>query len=341
MHMSIKRKLSYLIMLWAVFALTAHADVSVKDNNAFEKRENLGDVLRANSTNPNAMIDITKLPDESRKHECSGLDANGEYLDDGQDAPGIQKTKAKAKGLGISAKKCNKFSDQDIKSWRQDSVTVVDIRSTDQYASWHVPGSLNIPEYAVKTKTYLKPTHLVLMDDGLSNLALMSACKSLLATGFKNVSIVEGGVQRWRQLIGTRRDRQAVDRMQLITPKQYLTVMNEYRWLVIALDVDLTATKSLFGRSHYLVHSESGGELSHQLDLLKKKNGSLQNHRLLVVNQKGNDYSKLDRHALTSQLDSVYFMEGGLEEYRSYLSMHSAMIAKVNAKPIRRNECGI
>lgn len=339
--MSIKRKLSYLTMLWAVFALTAHADVSVKHNNAFEKREDLGDVLRANSSSPNAVIDLTKLPDESRKHECSELDANGEYLDDGQDAPGIQKTKAKAKGLEISAKKCNKFSDQDIKNWRQDTVTVVDIRPSDQYALWSVPGSLNIPEYAVKTKSYLKSKRLVLMDDGLSNLVLESACKSLFATGFKDVSIVEGGVQRWRQLIETRRGRQAVDRMQLITPKQYLTVVNEYQWLVIALGVDPTATKSLFGRSHHLLHLESGGELSHQLDLLKQKKGSLQNYRLLVVSQKGNDYSMEDGKALKSQLDSIYFMEGGLEEYRNYLSMHSAMIAKVNAKPIRRNGCGI
>ena len=329
------------MVLWVVFALTAHADVSVKGDNNFEKREDLREVLWANSSSPNAVIDLTTLPDESRKHECSGLDANGEYLDDDPDAYSILQNEAKAKRLEIRAKQCKKFSDQDIKSWRQDIFTVVDIRPGDQYASWHVPGSLNIPEYAVKTKTYLKSEQLVLVDDGLSHLALVSACKSLLATGFKDVSIVEGGVQRWRQLIRKKRGRQVGDRMQLITPKQYLTVMNEYKWLVITLGVDSTATKSLFGRSHHLLHSEGAKDLSRQLELLKQKNGNLQNYRLLIVSQKGSDYSRLDNKALESQFGSVNLMEGGLEEYRNYLSMHSAMIAKVNTKPIRRKGCGI
>jgi len=325
------------MLIWPVLVSIAQAGVATQDNKDFEKQGGSESILQPNSASQNAVVDLTTLPEDKHKYECAG-----DYsLDSEQNAPNATTTKAKFAVKGTFPQQCKKFSDKEIKNWQQGQTTVVDLRSDDQHAEWHVPGSLNIPEYAVKTKAYLKSKPLVLIDDGLSNAALVSACKTLLATGFKNVSIVEGGARRWKQIVGPKEAKKIVDPMRLITPKQYLTVINEYQWLVVALDVDLTEVKGSFGQSNYAAYSDDGRGLSHQIDQLKRKRGNSNNYRLLVVSQDGENYSKLDGKILESQLGSIYFMNGGLEEYRNYLSMHSTMIAKVNAKPIRRNGCGI
>ena len=40
-------------------------------------------------------------------------------------------------------------------------LTLVDVRSTDDFQRLHIPGSLNIPLYAVKTKIFLKSFPMV------------------------------------------------------------------------------------------------------------------------------------------------------------------------------------
>ena len=77
-------------------------------------------------------------------------------------------------------------------------ITIVDTRPSDAFGACHIKGSLNIPLFAIKTKSFLKHKPVVLISDPTSEHGLEAACISLKEKyGFKQVSILYGGLNGW------------------------------------------------------------------------------------------------------------------------------------------------
>ena len=49
---------------------------------------------------------------------------------------------------------------------QKQKITLIDVRNPEDFARLHIPGSLNIPLYAVKTKVFLKSFPIVLINAG-------------------------------------------------------------------------------------------------------------------------------------------------------------------------------
>lgn len=76
---------------------------------------------------------------------------------------------------------------------------IVDVRSAQAYERARIPGSLNIPLFAVKTKGFLRRRQVVLVDEGFGSRALDEECRKLRETGFAGVSLWYGGLNAWRR----------------------------------------------------------------------------------------------------------------------------------------------
>ena len=80
---------------------------------------------------------------------------------------------------------------------RNQPLTLVDVRRREDFERLHIPGSINILLYAVKTKTYLKSAPVVLVNVGFRYGELENECQRLAERGYK-VSILDGGLPAWK-----------------------------------------------------------------------------------------------------------------------------------------------
>ena len=80
---------------------------------------------------------------------------------------------------------------------RNQKLTLVDVRSKKDFERLHIPSSINIPLFAVKTKTYLKSARLVLVNEGFRYAELANECRRLTERGLK-MSILDGGLPAWK-----------------------------------------------------------------------------------------------------------------------------------------------
>jgi rhodanese-related sulfurtransferase len=83
---------------------------------------------------------------------------------------------------------------------RQD-ITLVDVRDAGEFEKFRIPGSINIPLFAIKTKTFLKSKPLVLINNGQNYKQLTDECTVLSKAGFI-VSMLDGGLYQWKRKNG-------------------------------------------------------------------------------------------------------------------------------------------
>ncbi len=83
----------------------------------------------------------------------------------------------------------------------KEDILLVDVRNSQEFKKFHIPGSMNIPLFALKTKGSLKSKPLVLINEGRSYKDLIAEGSTLSRAGF-TVSILEGGLWQWQQKKG-------------------------------------------------------------------------------------------------------------------------------------------
>lgn len=74
---------------------------------------------------------------------------------------------------------------------------LVDVRDAEDYAAFRIHGSINVPLFALKTKTFPSDEALVLIDRGDDPSSLEKEYAFLRSKGWR-VSILNGGLARWK-----------------------------------------------------------------------------------------------------------------------------------------------
>ena len=77
-------------------------------------------------------------------------------------------------------------------------ILLVDVRNKEEFEAFSIPGSVNIPLFAIKTKSFLKPKFLVLLNEGYNYDELEQACEDLRESGF-TVWVLHGGLYYWKE----------------------------------------------------------------------------------------------------------------------------------------------
>lgn len=78
---------------------------------------------------------------------------------------------------------------------------VADVRHADAYQQAHIKSSYNLPHSKLLAMPFFKGREVVLVGQGQSYRHLEQMHEKLLARGFKNVKILDGGVDYWKSVI--------------------------------------------------------------------------------------------------------------------------------------------
>jgi rhodanese-related sulfurtransferase len=193
----------------------------------------------------------------------------------------------------------------------------VDVRSRQDFERLHIPGSINIPLYAVKTKTYLRSAPVVIVNEGLRYAELENECRRLAERGFK-VSILDGGLPAWKrkvgQLVG---DLFALEDMKTVSPQVFFRAKDYENRLVL----DISSQRSEASRllipyaKHLPVIDDPDGSMSGLRKLITKNKPF---HSIIIFNETGEQYEKAEKMMNRIGIET-YNLQGGIAGYQNYL----------------------
>lgn len=199
------------------------------------------------------------------------------------------------------------------------SVTLIDISSRQDFERLRIPGSMNIPLHFIKTKPFLKSESIVLVHAGFGYSRLIAECRRLNALGFQ-ISILDGGLPAWHRkggrLFG---DLLALNDMRAISPRELLPEKSYGDVLLIDVSPDQTAEsiRTLPQAVHLpnLIDSASSQDRLQQI-IKDRRNQPFQS--LLVVSRMGEGYAEVKRMLDIKRINAFY-LQGGLSAYEQYL----------------------
>jgi rhodanese-related sulfurtransferase len=214
------------------------------------------------------------------------------------------------------------------------NLTLVDIRSRAEFEMVRITGSINVPLYFVKTKTYLKSKPVILVNEGFARRELMAECRSLSKLGFK-VQLLNGGLLAWHRkngkLTGDLTHLQAYTR---ITPAALHREIAKAR--IVAVDVSPKSApeaKKLFGGTIHIPYGTTAFTKAMHRKMKKESQA-----RLVVYNQNGEDYLEIGQALGRAGENIIFYLTGGLQAYKKYSQNH-ALLYKPREERVKSTSC--
>ncbi|MDZ7579190.1 MAG: rhodanese-like domain-containing protein [Deltaproteobacteria bacterium] len=191
-------------------------------------------------------------------------------------------------------------------------MTLVDIRSPEEFERLRIPGALNVPLHAVKTKAYLKAHPFVLVGGGIEWRDAESECKRLRQEGFKP-SILFGGLVAWHRQGGPLEG----DRLLVATYREIPAPLFFHEKVYGNIEIfDVSPTPSTEAQKLIpaTVHMPTIA------GLVKVAQQSDPAYRTLVLlTENGERDEKLDAALNAAGITNAFYLRGGLGGYRQFL----------------------
>jgi rhodanese-related sulfurtransferase len=191
-------------------------------------------------------------------------------------------------------------------------MTLVDIRSPEEFERLRIPGSINVPLHAIKTKAYLKSQPFVLVSAGCEWRDLESECKRLQKSGLKP-SILFGGLVAWQSQGGPLEG----DRLLVVTYKEIPAHLffheKDYESIKVfdVSPIPLPDAKKLIHGNVHVKNIES---------LVKLAMQCISTYRTIVLfNENGEQYEKFDAALKKAGISTAFYLKGGMNGYRNFL----------------------
>jgi rhodanese-related sulfurtransferase len=221
---------------------------------------------------------------------------------------------------------------------KDEKIILVDVRSSDEFQKVKIPGSINIPLFTLKTKEFLKPKSLVLLNNGLGYRALELECKKLKNIGFRSVRILYGGLNYWRDLKGPLEgDFFDINKISYISPAEYFMDKNYDDWLVI--DISEAASKKekeLIPNTVNMSSTDNDDKFVMKLSAIITKQEDLLPQYVLIVSDDDKKYDNISNMIKNNpDLLNIFYLRGGLADYADYLEKQKA-IPPSNKKTVKK-----
>ncbi len=198
-------------------------------------------------------------------------------------------------------------------------ITLIDVRNPEDFVLLHIPGSINIPLHAVKTKIFLKSFPVGLSNEGFHYSPLQSECRQLTDLGFK-AFILDGGLPAWKRtgnrLVG---DLFALEDMKTVTPRVFLQEKDYENTLVVDISpVQTEISRQLMPYSRHIPVSANPGEWVRKLSRIITDHKNQSFLSVVVFNETGDGYSSVSKILAGAGANSFY-LQGGVAGYKKYL----------------------
>ncbi len=206
------------------------------------------------------------------------------------------------------------------KPLRNDGTCLVDVRPLKDYERCRIPGSIQIPLFALASREYLKPSHLVLIGHGYDSGKLERACARLIASGFR-ATVLEGGIAAWvkkgRPLEG---NVMGEERFIAVPLADFFEERHWGPWIFVNTCVKEKAEGDrLIPQAFSLSQREEPREFVQQVQELLKNQEKRNPRFLLIFDDNGDAASRLASMLRQAGLGNVFFLEGGIAGYRKFL----------------------
>ncbi|MFH0787575.1 MAG: rhodanese-like domain-containing protein [Pseudomonadota bacterium] len=216
----------------------------------------------------------------------------------------------------------------------KEDILLVDVRNSQEFKKFHIPGSLNIPLFALKTKAPLKSKPLVLINEGRSYKDLIAEGATLSQAGF-TVSILDGGLRQWQQKKGPiEGDLLAARQIRLISPQELSAGMKYENWIFIAVSNQAGTDKPIRNAKTPLERNPVPDGLGpihnsfsvNEKDFISKIKEIVTHHKekdflsLILWDEKESRYPDIERQLQAAGITKAFYLEGGLAAYRRFES---------------------
>jgi rhodanese-related sulfurtransferase len=245
-----------------------------------------------------------------------------------------------ASSLAITSSESDYFvSSKDllIRMQKQTDIVLIDVRESSNFEKVSIPGSMNIPLFAVKTKSHLRSNEIVLIANGYDNESLKKECISLKSSGF-NSRVLYGGLNSWQEEGGALQgDSFVLKDLNKINPVDIFSEKSIKENLII--DLSQSGARPLLPNSISLSFKDTKTFLISFREALKK-HADNKLLSIVILNEKGNDYENIEAAIRTTGVKNVFYLTGGLDAYRKFLEEQSAIRNPVKVKTNDKNQCG-
>jgi len=222
---------------------------------------------------------------------------------------------------------------------KQESL-LIDVRDSARFEKFRIPRSLNIPLYAIGTKTFLKNRRLILVSEGYDTARIEKECRSLRSLGFM-AWILEGGLAGWKRKGGALEGSPpAQEDLKMISPQSFFEERHYSNWLA------LNACTSGKKEADYLIPEsspiektkgpgQSPGKIEAILAGIKKESSPM----ILIINDEGKGFEGLERSLKKAGVGSVFILQGGIRGYRAFLKEQENLVEPKDASIKAAGKC--
>jgi Rhodanese-related sulfurtransferase len=211
------------------------------------------------------------------------------------------------------------------KSENKDMV-IIDVRTPDQFEKIRIPSSINMPLFSVKTKQYLKSKLLILVNEGYNYSQLESECMKLRNGGFK-AYILHGGLYYWVQngapLEGVISSKKSLNK---ISPPVFLTEKDYSNWIIVDVSSAEKINEPLSGQFIFVPYTGNSDKFSSSLEKSLEKIKTDEFSLIMICNEKGEDYDKIEAILEKSKTNRIFFLEGGKEGLKKAMAKANEQI---------------
>ncbi len=199
---------------------------------------------------------------------------------------------------------------------------LIDLRDSKAFQRYRISGSLNISVHTLKTKSFLKSKHLILFNEGHSYLRLEKLCTTLPEAGFRNVSLLEGGLNQWQKQIGVLQGELLAQRaLNKITPTGFWKERDYEHWLVVNISPP-DDKQRLSSDVLNLSPSDKGKVFIKSLTAAVAKRVS---PYILIISARGEHYLKVQAILRNTDLNHVFYLQGGIYAYQQFIDQQAMM----------------
>jgi rhodanese-related sulfurtransferase len=206
----------------------------------------------------------------------------------------------------------------------KDPTTVlIDVRSPALYVQAHVPGSINLPLYTLKTKAYLKAKPVILIDEGCGLDRTLREVSRLQELKFTDVHLLEGGLRAW-QLAGGKieGDRAAGSALATLNVADFHESEHGKGWLLVhASPTKGVGTLKDRNSIKQIVFDGDVKLFAKQLQSLVEKSKNIS--QVLILTDRGDAYDAIETATRFTIRTPVFYLSGGAEAYARHVQLEA------------------